>query len=182
MPVPADPHTFANNAIADALQVNARFAPLYSALNGALDEMNMAVAKGTFFAYRNAALTLASNPQVIVFDAESFDVSNWHDTANGRFTPKVAGYYRLTWRAAIGSHPTTGGLMAADLHKNGAAASVGNVTRSTAGEPQSSGGTVIVVANGSTDYFTVSLGSWVGAALAVGAAATFFCGELIGRA
>lgn len=180
MPVPTDPLQFANNTVADALEVNSRFAPLYAALDGALDHTNAVVPK-VFHAYRSAALVLATNPQVIVFDAELFDTGGWFDTGNGRFTPQVAGYWRLTWRTAIGSHPASSSLMAADLHRNGVAVSVGQVTRSTAGEPQSSGGSMVVAANGSTDYFTVSLGSWVGASLAVGAAATFLCGELIGR-
>ncbi len=42
MPVPVDPFSFAPNTTAASAQVNARFAPLYAALSGALDSTNMA--------------------------------------------------------------------------------------------------------------------------------------------
>ena len=42
MPVPSDPYDFTNGATADAEQVDARFAPLYAALDGALDDENVA--------------------------------------------------------------------------------------------------------------------------------------------
>lgn len=41
-PVPTDPFNFINGATADAEQVDARFAPLYAALAGALDDSNVA--------------------------------------------------------------------------------------------------------------------------------------------
>lgn len=40
MTVPVDPHTFTAGTTADASQVNARYLPLYTALNGALDTDN----------------------------------------------------------------------------------------------------------------------------------------------
>lgn len=42
MPVPTDPYNFANGATADGDQVDARFAPLFAALNGGLDDTNVA--------------------------------------------------------------------------------------------------------------------------------------------
>lgn len=44
MTVTPDPYTFANATTADATQVNARYAPLYAALNGALDVDNILAA------------------------------------------------------------------------------------------------------------------------------------------
>lgn len=41
MAVPVDPYTFTNGTVADGLEVNARFNPLYSVLNGGLDSTNM---------------------------------------------------------------------------------------------------------------------------------------------
>lgn len=41
MTVPSDPYNFTNGATADGDQVDARFAPLYAALNGALDVDNV---------------------------------------------------------------------------------------------------------------------------------------------
>jgi hypothetical protein len=43
-PVPSDPYNFVNGDVADAEQVDARFLELYTALNGALDETNLASA------------------------------------------------------------------------------------------------------------------------------------------
>lgn len=44
MPVPTDPYNFVAGATADAEQVDARFLPLYTALNGALDAENIVAA------------------------------------------------------------------------------------------------------------------------------------------
>lgn len=41
MPVPVDPYNFSAGTTADADQVDARFAPLYSVLNNGLDESNI---------------------------------------------------------------------------------------------------------------------------------------------
>jgi hypothetical protein len=41
MTVPTDPYSFVNGTTADATQVNARYAPLYAVLNGALDVDNL---------------------------------------------------------------------------------------------------------------------------------------------
>lgn len=43
-PVPSDPYNFVTGAVADADQVDARFAPLYASLAGALDAENLATA------------------------------------------------------------------------------------------------------------------------------------------
>ena len=42
MPVPSDPYNFTNGTTADGDQVDARFAPLFAALNHALDDENVA--------------------------------------------------------------------------------------------------------------------------------------------
>lgn len=42
MPVPSDPYNFTNGTTADGDQVDARFAPLYAALDHALDDDNVA--------------------------------------------------------------------------------------------------------------------------------------------
>ncbi len=45
MPVPVDPFSFAPNTTIASSQVNARFAPLYAALNAALDASNLAAGR-----------------------------------------------------------------------------------------------------------------------------------------
>lgn len=143
------------------------------------------LAKGSFSSYRNAALSLATGA-VVTFDAEEWDVSGWHDitTNKGRFTPLVAGYYRLSAGVRAGAAlTTTAKFWAASIYKNGASAKLGDIaTGSTGTAPQ---GIVdgIVKANGTTDYFEIVLAhNEVGSiALTVGADQTYFQGELIGR-
>lgn len=54
MPVPTDPYNFTAGEPASGDQVDARFAPLYAALNGALDSTNLAAS------VRNGYLKLAT--------------------------------------------------------------------------------------------------------------------------
>lgn len=57
------------------------------------------VAGPAFRAWRNANVTVSSDtPTGIVCNVESFDTANVYDTATGRFTPNVAGWYLLTAR------------------------------------------------------------------------------------
>lgn len=183
MPVPIDPGPFVDDALADADEVNARFSPLYAALDGALDEANMAVPKGAFRVHCAAALVIPASPGLITFDTEAFDTSNWYDLSTGRFTPQVEGYYRLSWGvrlSAVGASE-----LVAALHKNGVPHAYGQVATSVgfALLAPNSVGSAVVVANGTTDYFDVRV-FWTGGAPAVetGVHATFFCGDLIGRA
>lgn len=179
MPVPLDPFDFANDTIADAEQVDARFAPLYETLDHAIDETNMAVPKGTFSAYRATPLVISSNPELLVLDGELFDVSGWFDTSTGLFTPQVAGYYRFSWGALVSAPIGAGHVMVAQLAKNGVVAQAGQAAVSQVGLPYNSVGSAIAQANGSTDSFGVLLGGWIGETLAT--VSTFLCGELIGR-
>lgn len=202
MPVPTDPYTFSDapGNTASGVQVNQRFNALYAALNPAvtgldyqnvqangLRETNMAtagngLAKGAFSAYRAAAVSLASLA-VVVMDTEEFDVSGWHDTATGRFTPQVAGYYRFAWGVE------TAGALAADTHfqanlrKNGTIVKGGTrcFQRGAVGVV-STGATEAILANGSTDFFEVAVFHNGGTpAVQTGVASTFFTGGLVGR-
>lgn len=149
---------------------------------------NLATVKGigAFRAYRNAALSLAT-AGVVVFDTETFDHSNWFDVGNGRFTPQVAGYYRVHgqiranaalgavnrfWQARV--------LKNAVLHSNG--------SRAIAHTDVAGLTTVfndIVSLNGTTDFVEIQIEHDTGgsAALAVGTAPspTFITGQLVGR-
>lgn len=181
MPVPSDPFNFTNGAVADAEQVDARFAPLYAALDGALDHTNAAVPKGLFFAYRSAAMSLPNNNR-IEFDEERFDVSNWLDPTMGRFAPKVAGYYQLSWCARLAVTGATFNVLTV-LNKNDLAHANGAALRATPTSAVGSTGSAVVQANGTTDYFDVRLVHDYAGTVGIepGSAATFFCGHLIGR-
>lgn len=201
MPVPSDPHTFADGAgnVASGVQVNQRFTPLYNALNPAvvgldyqnvqnngLRETNMAtgangLAKGAFSVYRAAALSVTSLA-VIVFDTEIFDVSGWHDVTTGRYTPQIAGYYRLSW-SVEGTVIAADSFWQAILYKNGTIHKGGSrdFQRGSAAGPQSVGSS-LVVANGSTDFFDVRAFFPGGTIpLTVALESTYFNGEMVGR-
>jgi hypothetical protein len=145
-------------------------------------------AKGSFSAYRNAALSLTTGSTVI-FDTDSgtdgWDLSNWYDTTTGRFTPQVAGYYRFSWMVASGNVLTVGNYWRADLYKNGAIHKTAMPCWQVNGNLAAvwSGASDLAVANGTTDFFTIVLTHNQGVASSVGNTVynTFFQGHLIGR-
>lgn len=205
MPVPVDPYTFVDGPgnTASGVQVNQRFNALYGALNPAvtgldyqnvqnngLREINMAtgangLAKGAFSAYRAGTQSIATGAgTVIVFDTEEFDVSGWFDTATGRYTPQVPGYYRLSANVASSAVQAVDVAWAPVLRKNGSSyKNLPNNAQRNGATPISAGGSVIAVANGTTDYFEVLHTHTAASAtlIAGGAALTYFQGELIGR-
>jgi hypothetical protein len=141
------------------------------------------LAKGTFGAYRNAASSPATSVAV-VFDAEQFDVSNWYDTATGRFTPQIAGYYRLSWQLMLAAVITADIYLRTVLTKNGVLEKYGvpSFQRGTS-LPVASSGTAIVQANGTTDFFGVTIEQGTGGvtSLLTGVAGCYFQGHMIGR-
>lgn len=141
------------------------------------------LARGAFFAYRNAAVSLADSA-VVVFDTEQADVSNWFDPATGRFTPQVPGYYAFSWSIKAGAALAADVYWSSSLRKNASIHTNGqlNYQRGAAAAVMSQGNSQ-AVANGTTDFFDVIVQHGVGAAQSIAAAApnTFFCGRLIGR-
>lgn len=165
---------------------SANLSPTAGITNGQLATGSAGLATGSFSAYRNAALSLA-NAAVVVFDTEEWDVSNWYDTANGRFTPQVAGYYRLTGRLQV---QLASGLDLASEYLQAYVQKNGSVARN--GDYQGGNGAVfpvaaqvdaLVKANGTTDYFEIAIGHNVGGSipLTVGASFIRFEGELVGK-
>jgi hypothetical protein len=205
-PVPVDPFPdFLVGAVANGDQIDARFLELYKTLNPAqrgIDKTNVALpgvgedwmasgatglAKGSFSAYRTAALALTT-ASVVPFDTEEWDVSGWHDTVTniGRFTPLVAGVYRLSWMVHASGALTVNNWWKASLRKNGVLAKPGNVAwQVTTAALINSGGTADVQANGTTDFFDVIIehnqGAGVAAGISPAATTTYFQGELVGR-
>jgi hypothetical protein len=133
---------------------------------------------GVFSAYRNAALSQTTN-QAVVFDAEEYDVSGWHDVTTGKFTPKVAGYYRLSW--GLSAAPPAANTIISILAKNAAFVKRGVPCLGNAFSNAISAGTGNVVANGTTDFFQVFFFHNVGGALALvtGVDWCYFQGEMI---
>lgn len=171
--------------------VNGNISDINLSASAAISEAKLAssssgLAKGAFSAYRNAALTLASN-SVAVFDAEEFDVSSWYDTATGRYTPQVAGYYRLSWVLTASIAWTATAYLSTVLRKNGTVFKFAPVVYQAGTVlPVVGGGTAIVSANGSTDFFEIEVrhnqgGSPAFVTGASGPSSTYLQGELIGR-
>ncbi len=145
------------------------------------------LARGSFSAHLNANST-ALEP--IVFNTEAFDQSNWYSTSTGRFTPQVAGIYRLTARVEMNVAPNaTDNSVQMGIVKNGGVGPNGNSPTVPNGGSTRAVALVsaLVQANGSTDYFDVRLGAQGYAATpSVKGHATlplsYFQGELVGRA
>jgi len=170
--------------------VNGNISDINLSSSAAINENKLAVgssglAKGAFSAYRSTNQAIATGAgTVVVFDAEEFDVSGWFDTATGKFTPQVPGYYRLS------ANISSAAVQAADIgwapviRKNGASyKNLPNSAQRNSATPVSAGGSVIAQANGTTDYFEVLHTHTAGTPTNVGggAALTYFQGEFIGR-
>jgi len=139
------------------------------------------LAKGSFSAYRAAGYSSNGVPAKIPYDTEEWDHGGYFDVAAARFTPLVAGIYRLS---AFQRVPVAGGLVYLSLfvYKNG----LPHRTLDGGGAQQVSlgaGGSTLVAANGTTDYFEVWSGMNVGGSIpfSVGAAESLFQGELVGK-
>jgi hypothetical protein len=93
----------------------------------------------------------------IEFNGEVFDTNSDFDSAtNFRFTPTVAGKYLLsvsvTWLSAT---VTLGDQLSLYIYKNGAAYAHNFTAAATSNDNETQTLTVVVDANGSTDYFEV---------------------------
>ena len=106
----------------------------------------------TFSAYANTAQATSSNvPTKILFQVESWDTNN--NFASSRFTPTVAGYYLLSCELLKDGSPTRAQIM---IWKNGGGTNNEFVVIDiTASAYVRGGGSVLLYANGSTDYFEV---------------------------
>ena len=104
-----------------------------------------------FSAYASANQTGISSsvPTKMNFAVEEYDTNN--NFASSRFTPTVAGYYQITYRASVGAQY---GII--QVYKNGSAYSEGNTVQGyTQGYDSGAQGTNLVYANGSTDYYEI---------------------------
>lgn len=141
------------------------------------------LAVGCFSAYLNSAQAATTGDRIL-FDTEEWDVSGWFDSTStkGTFTPLVAGYYRFSARVESNPVITTDRTWVIDIAKNGTRIKQGQrmYERGNGVESMITG---IVLANGSTDAFTILLRHSNGGTVAVqtGATATYFQGELIGK-
>ncbi|MNK25889.1 hypothetical protein D3C87_442190 [compost metagenome] len=97
----------------------------------------------------------ANTPTILSpWDVEEVDTHNWFDETNGRFAPKIAGYYKINFNVGM-LFGSTARLKYAAIHKNGNSAVnvfYGSVFHE---HINSSTGSGIVYMNGTTDYLNV---------------------------
>lgn len=134
-----------------------------------------------FRAYRSGGdQSLTSSAFVkCLLDATEFDTDALFDTSQNRFTPNVAGYYRLEWDVSVNaSSGLTMGF--SQLRKNGAAYSNGTYAAQVYSYMQSTG-SALVYLNGTGDY--VDLWAYAvftsGGVLLGGLASTFLSGSFV---
>ena len=118
----------------------------------------MAMDGPAFSAYPNATLSIANSTATkILFQTEEFDTNS--NFASSTFTPTVAGYYQLSTLVGVtGTTIATEATIA--IYKNG------SVYKYLA-DPYASaismlGGSCLVYANGTTDYFEVYMFQYSG--------------------
>ena len=95
---------------------------------------------------------------LVLFNQEQFDTANCYNPANGRFTPNVSGYYRVSFQVL--QQFSVGGTNAhASLYINGGVEQCRGAQWVTAGGANmsffNSPGSDLVFMNGTTDYLTV---------------------------
>lgn len=148
-----DPSMIPTDAI-DASKIAAGAVGTAEIADGAVGQAEMAsdaAGKGpAFSAYQSSAQALSATVATKVnFQAEEFDTANCFDTTNGRFTPNVAGYYRVTAAVQYNTTPTT---LIVQLYKNGA--NIRNLFYTTGNVPAGAG-SALVYMNGTTDYLEI---------------------------
>jgi hypothetical protein len=114
-------------------------------------------------------------------DAKEFDLSNWYDPANGRFTPQLAGYYCLSAGIHINTNLGNGPRLILAMLKNGGVHKNLLITYPVGGDNNLLSGRGIFQANGTTDFFQPALNQNTAASVSigVGSSLTYFQGELI---
>lgn len=105
-----------------------------------------------FSAYANAAQSVTSNVDTkVLFGVETFDTNG--DFTSSRFTPTVAGYYQLNTTVRFGG--TSPSQYIVYIFKNGSQFAILSLVNANLGSPVLISGSVIALANGTTDYFEV---------------------------
>ena len=138
---------------------------------------NVAGTGPVFSVYSSASQTGISNSTwtKMTFDTEEFDTNSCF--ASSAFTPNVAGYYSLN--ANVLSDTLMTGRILLNIYKNGASyKQINGIYASSARVSPS--GSVLVYANGTTDYFEVwgysDAGAWITNG---GSGANWFTGALV---
>jgi hypothetical protein len=120
---------------------------------GTLNKDGVAVASTpSFMAYNSTVTSMTNNsPTKVLFQTENFDVGSCYDTSTSRFTPTTSGKYFFNASVSVNS---TGNFDKNDVnfYKNGSAFANFRTYHTSY---TTSHGSVIIEANGSSDYFEI---------------------------
>lgn len=132
-----------------------------SAIEGRVDDLEASVtalqaARGVFNVHKGGtdqtAIVTATFTKVSWSAGDNDD--GWFDFTNERFLPLQAGWYRLSGRAAYTTSLPDGTRTISVIYKNGSEHKrIHDLYQGVAGGGSAANGSVIVEANGSTDYF-----------------------------
>ena len=120
--------------------------------------VNKITSQPVFSAYSGSTQSVSTSTNTKVnIDTEEFDTANCFDTANKRFTPTIAGYYQFNFQVSFRS-ATNVVRFACYVYKNGSGSGPskngGDINFNTAGNNgYKIGGSGLIYANGTTDYF-----------------------------
>ena len=132
-----------------------------------------------FSVYLSSNQTVSNNSTLLVpFDVKEFDTATCFSTSTYRFTPNVAGYYQLN--ACVELYNGGSGEVQLLIQKNGSTYKIPSDLGGSAAVWSQAGSTV-AYANGTTDYFTISVYQNSGSSRTLGGAIyyTYFNGALI---
>ena len=150
-------------------------------LTSASDISLQAVTNAPFFLANMSGNQSISNATFtkIQFSSEAIDSHGWYDSANYRFTPQVAGWYRFTLKFHAGANNVSRFIGAIGINgTNGGSSRFWDLAGLSLSVQNS--GTYFVLMNGSTDY--VEPYAWVdtsGSPIVYDADGAYFGGELV---
>lgn len=137
---------------------------------------SLAINGPAFSAYQSSGTSLSNNTYTkVLFDTEDFDTNN--NFSSSRFTPTVAGYYQLSASILFASGQTTESVIA--VYKNGSLFKLLQDIRATF--VASFSGSILVYANGTTDYFEIYCYQSSGGSINTNTASygTYFNGSMV---
>lgn len=134
-----------------------------SAVEGYINDLNTRIAAlqspEVFAAHpANSSGTISASDAwtKVVFATEEFDTDTAYDTAQSRYTPKIAGYWEFGAGVVLGQALADQETAYLAVYKNGALArQIAQVTASGANGVMLAGSSGPLAADGDTDYFEV---------------------------
>ena len=132
-----------------------------------------------FSAYASTDQTPSANTWTKVnFDTKIFDTNTNFSTANARFTPTVAGYYQINAFITLSSNSATNADANLAIYKNG---SIYSSVQGRAVDSRYAALTISIVvnANGTTDYFEIYAKTSIAGYLAQNSTLGNFSGSMV---